>query len=54
MSFKAAKGNAENVELDGINVPVIGYDDLIKNKTLTNRLKDKADIEELAKRKKGR
>ena len=37
-----------------LNVPIIGYDDLIKNKTLTNRLKDLADIEELAKRKKVR
>jgi hypothetical protein len=32
-------------------VPIIGYDDLVKNKTLTNRLRDRADIEELAKRK---
>ena|SRR5688500_9253762 len=53
MSFKEAKEKAENIELDGVSVPIIGYDDLIKNKTLTNRLKDQADIEELAKRKKG-
>ena len=33
---------------------VISIKDLIKNKKLTNRLKDQADIEELAKRKKGR
>ena len=51
MSFNEAKRKAENLELDGVNVP-IRYDDLIKNKTLTNRLKDLADIEELAKRKK--
>ena len=54
MSFTDAKKNVENIELDGVNVPIIGYDDLIKNKKLTNRLKDLADIEELAKRKKGR
>ena len=54
MSFNEAKEKAETLELDGINVPIIGYDDLIKNKTLTNRLKDLADIEELAKRKKVR
>lgn len=53
MSFDEAKEKSENLELDGVNVPIIGYDDLIKNKTLTNRLKDQADIEELAKRKKG-
>jgi hypothetical protein len=52
MSFTAAKKNAVSIELDGVNVPLIGYNDLIKNKTLTNRLKDQADIEELAKRKK--
>lgn len=52
MSFTDAKGKAENIALDGVNVPIIGYDDLIKNKTLTNRLKDQADPEELAKRKK--
>lgn len=54
MSFNEAKKNAENIELDGVNVPIIGYDDLVRNKTFTNRLKDQADIEELAKRKKGR
>ena len=54
MSFNDAKEKAENIELDGFNVPIIGYDDLIKNKSATNRLKDQADIEELAKRKKGR
>ena len=52
MAFKEAKANAENMELDGVKIPVIGYDDLVKNKTITNRLKDQADVEELAKRKK--
>ena len=32
---------------------IIGYDDLVRSKTFTNRLKDQADNEELAKRKKG-
>ena len=54
MSFNEAKKNAENIELDGVNVPIIGYDDLVRNKRFTNRLKDQADVEELAKRKKGR
>jgi hypothetical protein len=52
MAFKDAKANAENMELDGVKIPVLGYDDLVKNKTITNRLKDQADVEELAKRKK--
>jgi predicted nucleotidyltransferase len=54
MLFVESKEKAENLELDGVSVPIIGYDDLIRNKTLTNRLKDQADIQELAKRKKGR
>jgi predicted nucleotidyltransferase len=51
VTFKDARGNAENIQLDGVSIPIIGYDDLIKNKKVTNRLKDQADIEELAKRK---
>jgi predicted nucleotidyltransferase len=54
MTFKEAKEKAENIELDGVNVPIIGYDHLLKNKTITNRLKDQADVEELSKRKKSR
>lgn len=52
ISFKAAKENAEVLTINNTQVFVIGYEDLIKNKTSTNRLKDQADIEELAKRKK--
>ena len=53
MLFSEAKEKAENIDLDGVNVPIIGYDDLVRSKMFTNRLKDQADIEELAKRKKG-
>lgn len=53
ISFNEAKEKAEKIELDGVNVPIIGYDDLVRSKAFTNRLKDQADIEELAKRRKG-
>ena len=33
--------------LDGIKVNIINYDDLIKNKTASGRLKDKVDVEQL-------
>lgn len=50
--FDEAKAKADKIELDGVNVPIIGYDDLVRSKAFTNRLKDQADIEDLAKRKK--
>ena len=34
---------------DGLEVRFIQFEDLIKNKMLTGRLKDKADVEELQK-----
>lgn len=54
MSCSDAEEKAESIDLDGVNVPITGYDDLVRSKTLTNRLKDQADIEELAKRKRAR
>jgi predicted nucleotidyltransferase len=51
-SFIDAKAKAETLMLNELKVPVIGFEDLIKNKTITNRLKDQADIEELNRRKK--
>ena len=50
--FKDAKANAEILKLDNIEIPIIGYEHLIINKSMTNRLKDQSDIEELTKRKK--
>lgn len=50
-SFKEAKDRCEILELEGIKIPIIGYDHLIQSKMKTNRLKDKADVEELDKRK---
>lgn len=37
---------------EGQDLPVIGLDDLLKNKRLTGRLKDLADVAEFEKRKK--
>jgi predicted nucleotidyltransferase len=54
ISFKAAKENAEILTINNTQVFVIGYEDLIKNKTSTNRLKDQADVEELARRRGGK
>lgn len=53
-SFREAKAKAEILKLDDLEVRVMGYDELIRNKAATNRLKDQADIEELTKRKKNR
>jgi hypothetical protein len=53
LSFMEAQKASEILELEGVKIPVIGYNHLIQTKLLTNRLKDKADAEELAKRKKG-
>ncbi len=37
------------LEIDGVTVPVISYDDLARNKSASNRLTDRADVEQLAK-----
>ena len=52
LSYKEVKAKAAILKIDDIKISVIGYEDLIKNKATTNRLKDQADIEELTKRKK--
>jgi len=51
MTFLEAKENAESIELDGERIPIIGFDHLLENKTVTKRLKDQSDVEELVKRK---
>lgn len=53
-SFKDSKNNNTKIHLDGNDISIIGYADLIANKQAVNRSFDKADIEELEKhRKKG-
>ena len=49
MKFDDAFAQAEKFEVSDFYVPVIKLNDLILNKLLTNRLKDKADVEELQK-----
>jgi hypothetical protein len=48
--FDDAKEKSEILELEGVKIPVIGYDHLVQLKIMTNRLKDKADVEEFLKR----
>ena len=40
------------LELEKVKVPYISFDDLMKNKKATGRLKDLADIEQLKRKKK--
>lgn len=49
LKFDEAYAHAEKFEVRDFYVPVLKLNDLILNKLLTNRLKDKADVEELQK-----
>ena len=51
VSFESCIANSDRVNDDGFCYTIIGYDDLIKNKTASNRGKDKGDIESLEKLK---
>lgn len=51
-SFSMALKNASQTTLDGVNVFILGYEDLIKNKAKLARKIDLNDIEELKKRNK--
>ncbi len=53
-SFRECKDRAEIVEVDGLKLPVLSYDDLIINKRHINRINDQADIDELEKIRKGK
>jgi predicted nucleotidyltransferase len=53
-SFRASKKNAETINIGGIVLPVIAYDDLILNKQAVNRKIDQSDIDELDKIRKGK
>jgi hypothetical protein len=41
-------------EVDGLHLPIIHFNDLIRTKEISSRLKDKADVEELKKINKDR
>jgi predicted nucleotidyltransferase len=51
-SFQESKRNATKETLDGNDLYILGYDDLIKNKMAVGRNIDKEDIKELGKLKK--
>lgn len=47
VTFNECFSNRKEIEIDGISVSFIGYNDLIKNKLKTGRAKDLDDIENL-------
>jgi len=47
VSYEEARPNVVRGKYGGVEVPFIGFDDLIRNKKATPRAKDKGDIEEL-------
>ncbi len=47
LRFEAARRHATMVDMDGVEVPVIGLDDLKANKRAAGRAKDLADLENL-------
>lgn len=47
VTFEDAIQKVHYIELENIRIPVIHYDQLILSKLTSNRMKDKADIEEL-------
>lgn len=49
VNFPEAYNNKVIANIEGIPVPVIQYKDLITSKITSDRLKDKADVEELQK-----
>ncbi|MBT1696206.1 nucleotidyltransferase [Fulvivirgaceae bacterium PWU4] len=53
-SFSESQRNAEKVTIDGNELFIISYNDLILNKLAVNRSTDKSDVDELNKVKKGR
>ncbi|WP_395044710.1 hypothetical protein [Flavobacterium sp.] len=52
LNFGESLTNCKWLELEKFKVPYIDFDDLIKNKKSTGRLKDLLDIEQLSKNKK--
>lgn len=52
LHFEESFKNCNWLALEEIKVPYIDFDDLIKNKTASGRLKDLLDIEQLNKKKK--
>lgn len=51
VTYKEADEDRITVEVEGLSLPVISLDKLIKNKMATGREKDELDIKTLKKRK---
>ncbi len=51
LKFEESYARAYSFDLEGIQVPVIGYDDLLQNKIMSRRAKDLEDIAQLERRK---
>lgn len=47
IDFEASYSNRVLIEADDLQIPFIGYDDLVKNKRASGRLRDLADLEGL-------
>ncbi len=47
IDFDASYPNKVTIDADGIEIPFIGYADLVKNKRASGRLRDLADLEGL-------
>ncbi len=52
LEFTESKKKCENINFDKFKIPYIDFEDLMKNKRTTGRLKDLADVEQLMKNKK--
>lgn len=51
VDFDQAYRRRQTVEIDGLSVPILSQEDLIKNKRATGRDKDRLDADRLEKRK---
>jgi hypothetical protein len=47
VGFEEASKNRVVVEIEGLEIPVLGREELIRNKRVVGRTRDLADIEEL-------
>jgi hypothetical protein len=47
IDFSASYSNRVLIDTDGLQMPFLGYDDLVKNKRSSGRLRDLADLEGL-------